>query len=203
MTAPHRLKPPERLTECAMRYVAWRSDHSLERELDGDRGQEGRRRRWRVGLRTGNRRVAGQAWRERGRAGPAAVEGQGSRRCDRRHVPRGGRHRLRRHREGVAAGDRRPRRTAHRRDHRRRRHCRAHGQQDGSAQPGLFPRVRRPQPHRHLQHQPAGRLADEQERAARTRSAASSSTRHRSPRSRDRSGRWPTPRPRPRSQACA
>src|SRR6185312_12903746 len=66
---------PERLTEWAMRYLAWRSTAVFERELDGDRGQEGRHRRWSVGLRTGDRGVAGQAWRERRGAGPAAVQG--------------------------------------------------------------------------------------------------------------------------------
>ena len=160
---------PERLTEWAMRYLAWRSTAVFERELDGDRGQEGRHRRWSVGLRTGDRGVAGQAWRERRGAGPAAVEGARGGGRHRRHVPRGGRHRLRRHRAGAAAGGRRARRSAHRGDHRRRRHRRAHHQEGRAAQPGFLPQDSRSQPHRLLQHQPAGGLADEQERSRRRR----------------------------------
>ena len=76
---------------------------------------------------------------------------------------------------------------------------------DGPHTLDVVPPDRRSQPHRHLQHQPAGGLAHEQERARRrrARSAASSSTPRRSPRSRARSARSPTPRPRPASPACA
>ena len=68
-----------------------------------------------------------------------------------------------------------------------------------------FRSTHRPQPDRHLQHQPARRRPTWPRTSPRTRrpaSAASSSTPRRSPRSRARSARSPTPPPRPASPAC-
>ena len=64
----HAAKVPGNFTRKAYRNVReigcfTRIDHSLERKLDGDRGQEGRHRRWGLGLRSCDGGGAGQARR--------------------------------------------------------------------------------------------------------------------------------------------
>ena len=116
---------PKALPNSDVGRLLYESSHFLEREPDGDRGEEGRHRRWRVGF----GKATAEALAKRG-ASVAVLDRPQSKGKEVADAIggtflRGRRDRLRRHRAGAAGGGRRTGRPAHRRDHCRRRRRRA------------------------------------------------------------------------------